>query len=154
MRVDDDSEDDAVSSSSIAKQPTESDKRTKRERKDKRKKRQVLEVEDDEQRLTRIQNLLENINTQSQSQYPSPSAAHFSTSASSSSGFIPVPLNSNLPPSKPSFIPKSEVLSRVESFLPQLLQANTELLQQAQNDPTSVDIENISDAQEAYIEMV
>lgn len=45
------------------------------------------------------------------------------------------------------------VLSRVQAFLPQLEASNKALLRQAQEDPSSVDIENV-EGEENYIEMV
>lgn len=45
------------------------------------------------------------------------------------------------------------MLSRVQAFLPQLAASNADLLRRAQEDPSSVDIENTADA-ERIIEMV
>ena len=47
--------------------------------------------------------------------------------------------------------PVLKVLDRVRSFLPQLANSNAALSQQSQDD---IDIENIGDDQEQYIEMV
>ena len=46
------------------------------------------------------------------------------------------------------------VLARVRVFLPELLAANTELAQRAQENPQSVDIEHVSPDSQQYIEMV
>ncbi|KDQ62986.1 hypothetical protein JAAARDRAFT_28979 [Jaapia argillacea MUCL 33604] len=96
---------------------------------------ELLEVEDPETRQTRIQSLLENLNT-------SPSSA---------------------PPTGPPRFdfgdrstyqvdPPSELLNRVQSFLPQLASSNAELLARAREDPRSVDIENVRRG-EGYIQM-
>ncbi|TDL28143.1 hypothetical protein BD410DRAFT_347400 [Rickenella mellea] len=47
--------------------------------------------------------------------------------------------------------PPTELLNRVQAFLPQIEAANANLAHQAQLDPASIDIENIDDGQ--YIEM-
>lgn len=46
------------------------------------------------------------------------------------------------------------VLSRVQAFLPALEASNSQLLQQAKDDPRSVDIEHIDDSVQQHIEMV
>jgi hypothetical protein len=47
------------------------------------------------------------------------------------------------------------VLARLEAFLPQMASANSELLQRAQQNPESVNIEHIDDTGDGrYIEMV
>ena len=46
------------------------------------------------------------------------------------------------------------VLSRVQAFLPQMEASNAVLAQKVQADPASVDIENIAEGAEQYIEMV
>ena len=48
----------------------------------------------------------------------------------------------------------SLVLSRVQAFLPELAVSNADLLRRAKEDPDSVDIENVSDDQAQFIEMV
>jgi hypothetical protein len=50
-----------------------------------------------------------------------------------------------------AFIP---VLSRVQAFLPQLEASNAVLAQRFQENPQSVDIENIQEDEQFYIEMV
>jgi hypothetical protein len=46
------------------------------------------------------------------------------------------------------------VLGRIQAFLPQLEASNRTLLERAQADPSSVDIENVKDGEGRYIEMV
>jgi len=46
------------------------------------------------------------------------------------------------------------VLSRVQAFFPQLEASSRALLRRAQEDPSSVDIENVEECEEHYIEMV
>ena len=53
-----------------------------------------------------------------------------------------------------TFVHFSQVLSRVQAFLPQLEASNAILARRAQEDPDSVDIEHISDRMDQYIEMV
>ncbi|EMD32447.1 hypothetical protein CERSUDRAFT_126841 [Gelatoporia subvermispora B] len=48
--------------------------------------------------------------------------------------------------------PPSELLERVQAFLPQLAASNAELSRRVQEDPESVDIENVEE-DEQYIEM-
>lgn len=48
----------------------------------------------------------------------------------------------------------SLVLARIEAFLPALEASNSQLLQQAQNDPRSVDIEHLNREEGRYIQMV
>uniref|UniRef100_A0A0W0FB34 Uncharacterized protein n=1 Tax=Moniliophthora roreri TaxID=221103 RepID=A0A0W0FB34_MONRR len=47
----------------------------------------------------------------------------------------------------------SELLSRVQAFLPQIEASNAELAQRMEMDPKSVDIEHIAEGTERYIEM-
>ncbi|ETW86403.1 hypothetical protein HETIRDRAFT_17676, partial [Heterobasidion irregulare TC 32-1] len=49
--------------------------------------------------------------------------------------------------------PPTDLLSRVQAFLPALEASNSQLLQQAKNDPRSVDIEHIDDSVQQHIEM-
>ncbi|TFK70577.1 hypothetical protein BDN72DRAFT_734183, partial [Pluteus cervinus] len=96
----------------------------------------TLEIEDDDERQRRLQSLLEKLNTGS--------------SSSTSSG-----------PAKYDFgdrtthpvDPPSELLSRVQAFLPQIEASNVTLAQQVEVDPQSVDIENVDSNAERYIEM-
>lgn len=48
----------------------------------------------------------------------------------------------------------TSVISRVQAFLPQLEASNTLLAQRMKENPTSVDIEHISEGMDQYIEMV
>ncbi|KAG6839285.1 hypothetical protein H0H87_001269, partial [Tephrocybe sp. NHM501043] len=61
----------------------------------------------------------------------------------------------NLPEqrSRPHAIPPSALLARVQAFLPALEASNAQLEQQRQADPASVDIENVGDDAERFIEM-
>ncbi|KAJ2718262.1 hypothetical protein GGI07_005826 [Coemansia sp. Benny D115] len=49
--------------------------------------------------------------------------------------------------------PPSELLSRLHSFLPQIAEANKKLQDDVAQDPSKVDIENVGDDDEQYIEM-
>ncbi|KAH9936822.1 uncharacterized protein BXZ73DRAFT_14376, partial [Epithele typhae] len=49
--------------------------------------------------------------------------------------------------------PPSELLARVQAFLPELAAANVDLLRRAREDPGSVDIESLEPSQHGYIEM-
>ncbi|KAI0655026.1 hypothetical protein C8Q70DRAFT_924703 [Cubamyces menziesii] len=99
---------------------------------------EVLEVEDEDQRQERMRDLLAKLNS--------------SSNASSAA----------IPPSRPfdfgdrsihPVAPPMELLSRVQAFLPELAASNAELLRRARENPESVDIENIDEDQEQYIEM-
>ncbi|TEB28188.1 hypothetical protein FA13DRAFT_1794180 [Coprinellus micaceus] len=94
-----------------------------------------LDVEDDEARQKRLQSLLE----------------HLSTPTSNPAATVPaLPAP---PTGLPKFdfgdrrteavVPNTELLSRVQAFLPQLEASNRELLARAKADPKSVDIENL-----------
>jgi len=50
--------------------------------------------------------------------------------------------------------PPTELLSRVQAFLPQMEASNAILAQRAREDPNSVDIEHIPDRMDQYIEMI
>ncbi|THU88753.1 hypothetical protein K435DRAFT_781923 [Dendrothele bispora CBS 962.96] len=99
---------------------------------------EMLEVEDDEQRAKRFQSVFERLN------------------ANSSTPSAPV----GMPEFRFDFgerrtfaVPPSELLSRVQAFLPQMEASNALLTQKAQADPLSVDIEHVEDGVEQYIEM-
>ncbi|RDB20626.1 hypothetical protein Hypma_012253 [Hypsizygus marmoreus] len=95
-----------------------------------------LEIEDDAARLNRIQSTLEKLN------------------ASSTSVTTPPRFDFTAQRSTPHFIPPpSELLSRVQAFLPTLEASNSLLAQRCQADPRSVDIEHVDDGMEEYIEM-
>ncbi|KAI9500131.1 hypothetical protein BX070DRAFT_230866 [Coemansia spiralis] len=49
--------------------------------------------------------------------------------------------------------PPSALLSRLQAFLPQIAEANSKLKDDIANDPNKLDIENVSDSEEQYIEM-
>ncbi|KAJ3574447.1 hypothetical protein NP233_g1763 [Leucocoprinus birnbaumii] len=96
----------------------------------------VLDVEDDDQRQNRIQTLLEELNKDSKPQtQPSLQKFDFGT--------------------KPTFPvgPSSDLLSRVQAFLPQIQASNDALNQRMQEDPDSVNIEHISENMDQYIQM-
>ncbi|KAG0034192.1 hypothetical protein BGZ82_005835 [Podila clonocystis] len=62
---------------------------------------------------------------------------------------IPTP-----PGERKTFKIKSDLLSRLEDFLPKIRDANAELDQKLKEDPKSLDIENVDEASgEQYIEM-
>ncbi|KZT71154.1 hypothetical protein DAEQUDRAFT_724525 [Daedalea quercina L-15889] len=97
---------------------------------------EVLEVEDEDQRQARMHDVLARLDASSARPTASPG--------------LPLP-NLDGQPRLP-LEPNSELLSRVQAFLPQLAESNAELADRVQNDPSSVDIENVT-GDEAYIEM-
>jgi len=98
---------------------------------------ETLDIEDEDARESRISGVLSRLNTASSQ------------------------LNSPQPPTSFVFGERgphgtdapSELLSRVQAFLPQLEASNRALLRRAQEDPSSVDIENVEECEEHYIEM-
>ncbi|KAM5543866.1 hypothetical protein V8D89_002483 [Ganoderma adspersum] len=106
------------------------------ENKAKQRATEVLEVEDEEQRHERMHDLLSRINA----------------SAPSVSSEPPRPFDFG-DRSTFSVAPPLELLSRVQAFLPELAASNADLLRRANEDPNSVDIENVDDDQAQYIEM-
>ncbi|TFK22303.1 hypothetical protein FA15DRAFT_706488 [Coprinopsis marcescibilis] len=102
---------------------------------------ECLDVEDEEARQQRLQTALENLNASSP---PPPYAgASLSTLAAGSlPGSAPYEVKTN-----------TELLARIQEFLPQLHASNQELLQRARTDPNSVDIEHISEDVDKVIEM-
>ncbi|KAI0354059.1 hypothetical protein OH77DRAFT_1426470 [Trametes cingulata] len=102
-------------------------------------KTQVLEIEDEEQRQERMHSLLARLNAQSTSPHAGASAPQ-----------RPFELGdrSTLPAGPPL-----ELLSRVQAFLPELAASNAELVRRARENPESVDIENVGEDEEQYIEM-
>ncbi|KIM40659.1 hypothetical protein M413DRAFT_446076 [Hebeloma cylindrosporum] len=100
--------------------------------------RVVLDVEDDEQRQARIQSYLEKINSSAQ-----PTRAFDN----------PIPQFDFGDRTTFPVKPNSELLSRVQAFLPQMEASNTMLSQRMQDDPASVDIEHIPEGMDQYIEM-
>ncbi|KAI6152304.1 hypothetical protein BKA82DRAFT_4109699 [Pisolithus tinctorius] len=97
----------------------------------------VLEVEDEEQRQDRIRTLLERLNETSKA-----NAARDVASGPR----IPGILDCKAYPIEPP----TELLSRVQAFLPALRESNEAL---AQQNPEDLDIENIGKDEEQYIEM-
>ncbi|OSC98851.1 hypothetical protein PYCCODRAFT_1454133 [Trametes coccinea BRFM310] len=102
---------------------------------------EVLEVEDEEQRQERMHSLFARLNAGS---HPN-------------SGLAPL----NGLPQRPfafgdrstlSAGPPSDLLQRVQAFLPELAASNADLIRRARENPESVDIENVGD-EERYIEM-
>ncbi|KAH9481182.1 hypothetical protein JR316_0005702 [Psilocybe cubensis] len=100
-----------------------------------------LDVEDEEDRQARIQSYLEKLNASSQTRnFTRPSGIpEFKFDFGDRTTF-PV-------------VPNTELLSRVQAFLPQLEASNAILTQRAQEDPSSVDIEHIPEGMDQYIEM-
>lgn len=97
-----------------------------------------LDVEDEEARQARIEELLQKVNASSGS----------STSRPGVSGLL------SGPGERPHAVePPSELLSRVQAFLPELAASNAELETRAREDPGSVDIENVNPEAGQYIEM-
>ncbi|KAF4564465.1 hypothetical protein EYR36_002399 [Pleurotus pulmonarius] len=99
-----------------------------------RKPTNVLDVEDDDARQRRIQLALEKLN---QSSATAPAVSPFSFSNAKDYKFSPA----------------NELISRVQAFLPQLEVSNSLLAKKMQEDPGSVDIENITEGESQYIEM-
>ncbi|KAF8639357.1 hypothetical protein AX17_001546 [Amanita inopinata Kibby_2008] len=95
-----------------------------------------LEVEDDGQRQKRIQLQLERLNALSSSK------SHTSSQKFDFGDRTTYPI-----------APPTELLARIQAFLPQIEASNVTLAQQAQQHPESVDIEHVSEDVEQYIEM-
>ncbi|KIJ94530.1 hypothetical protein K443DRAFT_35520, partial [Laccaria amethystina LaAM-08-1] len=101
--------------------------------------RERLEIEDEDDKHERIRQILENLN---------------SSSATTSSARDPDFPRFDFGDRKTYEVPPpSELLSRVQAFLPQIADSNNALSQRAQEDPGSVDIEHIEEGAERYIEM-
>ncbi|KAG1892097.1 hypothetical protein F4604DRAFT_1565834 [Suillus subluteus] len=97
-----------------------------------------LEVEDEENRQQRIGNLLEQLNSSSPSRNTSDGA----------------PPTFDFGERKTYAVdPPSELLARIQDFLPRLKEENDSLAQRIRDNPSSVDIENIEEDAEQYIEM-
>ncbi|KAG6907014.1 hypothetical protein DXG01_010917 [Tephrocybe rancida] len=96
---------------------------------------ETLEFEDEDARFKRLQSTLEKLNT--------------NTSPLAAPNPFPLPTERT----RPHAMPTSDLLARVQAFLPDLEASNAVLEQQRQADPTSVDIENVEDNAERYIEM-
>ncbi|KJA16415.1 hypothetical protein HYPSUDRAFT_147737 [Hypholoma sublateritium FD-334 SS-4] len=100
---------------------------------------ETLEVEDEEHRQARIQAYLEKLNASSQTRTFSQPQGMPKFDFGDRTTF----------PIKPP----TELLSRVQAFLPQLEASNALLSQRAQEDPDSINIEHIPKGMEQYIEM-
>ncbi|CAL1693840.1 unnamed protein product [Somion occarium] len=94
-----------------------------------------LDVEDEEQRQARMHNVLTQLDSKASRQAQAP----------------PRPFEFG---DRKTFAvePPSELLCRLQSFLPELAASNAELVHRAREDPRSVDIENVED-ESRYIEM-
>ncbi|TFK56340.1 hypothetical protein OE88DRAFT_1649560 [Heliocybe sulcata] len=100
--------------------------------------RETLEVEDEDAREMRINELLQK------------------TNASAGEKTVAADVQSLLggPSDRPHALePPSELLSRVQAFIPQLAASNADLESRMRQDPGSVDIENVSQDAGQYIEM-
>ncbi|KAJ4473283.1 hypothetical protein C8J55DRAFT_135770 [Lentinula edodes] len=106
-----------------------------------RKVEEVLEIEDEDARANRLGSIFKRLNS------GSPSSLG--------------PIDSRLPNLQFDFgerktwavEPPSELLSRVQAFLPQMEASNTILSQRVETDPQSVDMEQLEDNSERYIEL-
>jgi hypothetical protein len=97
-----------------------------------------LEIEDEENRQQRISNLLEQLNSSSPSRNTSNAT----------------PPTFDFGERKTYAVdPPSELLARIQDFLPRLKEENESLAQRIRDNPSSVDIENIEEDAEQYIEM-
>ncbi|KAF8624631.1 hypothetical protein AX15_005785 [Amanita polypyramis BW_CC] len=95
-----------------------------------------LDVEDEEQRQRRILKHLEKLNASSSAKIPSP------------------PLKFDFGNRTTCLVaPPTELLARVQAFLPQIEASNAVLVQQVEADPESVNMEHVDDSMEQYIEM-
>lgn len=105
---------------------------------------QRLDIEDDEERERRLNTIFERLNTRGNN---------------SSSSTPPAAASGGMPKfdfgDRTTFEvkPNSELLSRIQSFLPQLAASNEELLRRAEVDPEAVDIEHITEGSEKVIQM-
>ncbi|KAK2462454.1 hypothetical protein APHAL10511_005424 [Amanita phalloides] len=95
-----------------------------------------LDVEDDEQRQRRIQNHLEKLNSSSSAKIPT-TARKFDFGDGTT---YPV-------------APPTELLARVQAFLPQIEASNALLAQQVKTDPLGVNMEHVDDDTGQIIEM-
>ncbi|KAL5495066.1 hypothetical protein ACEPAI_528 [Sanghuangporus weigelae] len=124
---------------------------------------QRLDVEDEDQHQLRLRQLLQRINDSSSSSYTHADNNSRIAASSNNTPFVrPGPSSFDFGVRETHAVePPSELLSRVESFLPQMEAANTELARRMESSPESVDIENLGDEDEddedgrqgQYIEM-
>ncbi|KAF8808670.1 hypothetical protein BYT27DRAFT_7137134 [Phlegmacium glaucopus] len=98
-----------------------------------------LDVEDEETRQTRIQSYLEKLNSSSHT-----------TNLASQPAFQTFDFGDR---TTFDVKPPTDLLSRVQAFLPQLEASNAVLAQRAREDPNSIDIEHIPEGMDQYIEM-
>lgn len=97
-----------------------------------------LEVEDEVNRQQRIGNLLEQLNS----------------SPPSRNTIIAAPPTFEFGERKTYAVdPPSELLARIQDFLPRIKEENDSLAQRIRDNPSSADIENIEEDAEQYIEM-
>ncbi|KAG1803137.1 hypothetical protein EV424DRAFT_337381 [Suillus variegatus] len=99
-----------------------------------------LEIEDEENRQQRICSLLEQLNSSSSS--PSKNTSNAAPPAFDFGERKTYAVD-----------PPSELLARIQDFLPRLKEENDSLAQRIRDNPSSVDIENIEEDAEQYIEM-
>nr|GAT51270.1 predicted protein [Mycena chlorophos] len=100
--------------------------------------REVLEMEDDDARLHRIQTALEKLNAATLSG-PNPPRADIASALGSSR---------TLELGSGTHEGLQDLLARVQAFLPQMEASNAAIAEQAALDPHSVDIENVEEDQE------
>ncbi|TCD64060.1 hypothetical protein EIP91_004568 [Steccherinum ochraceum] len=98
---------------------------------------QRLDIEDDDDRLTRMHNVFMQLDSKATSQGLHPLQPR-SFDLGDRSTF--------------AFEPSTDLLSRVQAFLPEIAASNAQLELRARENPKSVDIENIRDG-ESYIQM-
>ncbi|KAL0947577.1 hypothetical protein HGRIS_013665 [Hohenbuehelia grisea] len=98
-----------------------------------------LEVESEEDRQLRIRSALEKLNQAT------------NTPLSTSNGLDVSSIGQKVGPH--AIAPPTDLLARVQAFLPQLEAANAALAEQAAQDPSAVDIENVDPHADQIIEM-
>ncbi|KZV61191.1 hypothetical protein PENSPDRAFT_693638 [Peniophora sp. CONT] len=96
--------------------------------------RELLEVEDEEARRDRLQSILESVDARGSQSMPPPPVPPFPFGQQPTS---PLP-------------PPTDLLNRVQAFLPQFAASNAAL---AQQDPGAINMENIDPTQEQIIQM-
>ncbi|KAH6910937.1 hypothetical protein BKA70DRAFT_1268951 [Coprinopsis sp. MPI-PUGE-AT-0042] len=98
-----------------------------------------LDIEEDEERQRRLQSLFERINIPGSSAAPTQQAGMPKFDFGDRNTF--------------EVKPNTELLSRLQAFLPEMQASNEALLKRAAEDPDSIDIENITEGSEKVIEM-
>ncbi|KAF7981352.1 hypothetical protein HWV62_33807 [Athelia sp. TMB] len=96
---------------------------------------ETLEIEDNDERLARLQGVFEKMNA----------SAGYKPDANTFPG-----IGARKTDEMPDGEMTSQLLARVKSFLPQIESSNAAL---ASADPAAIDIENVTEEQEGYIEM-